>query len=286
VERLVDKHITGRVRRHEITGLTARNLRTALYGFADCYGSRPVHRLGRSDVDRYMESIEHLSAATRRARFVAVRLFCRWLVLHGDIRQDPTVGMKAPREPRRKPRSLTTEAVAQLLQFCPDIRAVVIVLLMVQTGLRCCEVSRLQIGDMDRRRRVARIVGKGGHERDVYIPDELNEAVDRYLEQHPTSSGPLIRSYRRPTKPLAADTISGLVASWMWDAGIKHSPRDGVSAHIGRHTCATDMLLGGAHLRDVQYVLGHRWASTTETYIPLEVRGIADAMEGRRYASV
>lgn len=285
MEQLVDIHITGRVRRHEITGLTARNARTALYGFAATYGNRPVHRLSRSDIERYMESIGHLSAATRRGRFVTVRLFCRWLVLRGDIRKDPTIGMRAPKEPRRKPRALPGSNVAMLLSACPDERARLIVLLMVQAGLRCCEVSRLQIGDIDRSRRIARIVGKGSHERDVYLPAELEEALVAYLAKFPASSGPLVRSYRRSSHALEADTISGMVAAWMWKAGIKYAPRDGVSAHAGRHTCATDMLLGGAHVRDVQYALGHQNLHTTERYIPAEVRGIADAMEGRRYAA-
>lgn len=286
MRKLVDKHITGRVRRGEVTGLTARNLRTALGGFAEVFGERPVCRLGRSDVDRYMESIGHLSAATRRGRFLAVRLFCRWLVLHGDIRTDPTIGMKAPKEPRRRPRALPADRVAALLRACPDERARLIVLLMFQAGLRCCEVHGLQVGDIDRLRRIARIVGKGGHEREVWLPDELEEALTAYLLALPVSSGPLVRSYRIPTRALAADTISGLVAQWMWTAGVKAAARDGVSAHAGRHTCATDMLLHGAHVRDVQFVLGHAHLATTEQYIPPEVRGIAEAMGGRRYAAL
>lgn len=48
--------------------------------------------------------------------------------------------------------------------------------------------------------------------------------------------------------------------------GLKRRPRDGVSAHALRHTAVSDMLKGGAHLRDVQAALGHASLSTTQRY--------------------
>jgi site-specific recombinase XerD len=69
----------------------------------------------------------------------------------------------------------------------------------------------------------------------------------------------------------------------MWDAGIKRKARDGISAHAGRHTCATDMLRAGAHLRDVQAALGHRHLHTTEIYLPYLVNTLSEAMGGRTY---
>jgi site-specific recombinase XerD len=69
----------------------------------------------------------------------------------------------------------------------------------------------------------------------------------------------------------------------MSEAGIKRYRRDGVSAHALRHTSATDMLRSGAHLRDVQHALGHAHLATTETYLPLVVHDLREAMGGRQY---
>jgi site-specific recombinase XerD len=43
------------------------------------------------------------------------------------------------------------------------------------------------------------------------------------------------------------------------------------------------MLRAGAHLRDVQHALGHAHLATTEVYLPHLVRGLDEAMNGRRY---
>ncbi len=157
-------------------------------------------------------------------------------------------------------------------------------LLEVQEGLRAGEVSRLQIGDIDFIGRTARVVGKGGHERLLPISEETWAAVSAYLDEHPATSGPLLRSYRQPWRPLAPDTISGMVSEWMRVAGIKRRARDGISGHALRHTMATDALRNGAHLRDVQHALGHAHLATTEAYLPLVVNDLRAAMGGRRYA--
>ena len=42
--------------------------------------------------------------------------------------------------------------------------------------------------------------------------------------------------------------------------------RAGLSVHSLRHSCARHLLAGGAHLRYVQELLGHRSVSSTEIY--------------------
>jgi site-specific recombinase XerD len=147
--------------------------------------------------------------------------------------------------------------------------------------LDLCEVATLQLADLDFIDHTARVVGKGGHERLLPLSEETWTVLERYLDEQPLTAGPLIRSYRTHGG-LRADTISGLVGEWMSAAGIKHRPRDGISAHALRHSAATDMLRSGAHLRDVQAALGHASLSTTQRYLPTVVNDLRTAMGGRR----
>lgn len=275
-------YIEDRCSRGELSRDTARNDRSILAGFVDTVACA-VDELTEQVVESWLGRIAHLAPATRRGRFSVVKSFCRWLCRRGHLASDPTLNVQSPKQPRSVPRALPHPAVTALLDVCPDARARLLVTLMVQEGLRCCEVSRLQVGDLDRLSGMMRVVGKGGHQRVLPITAEAEDAIDEYLSEYPARAGALIRSYRKPSCPLLSDTISGLVGGWCEEAGIKRAKRDGVSAHALRHTAATDMLRGGAHVRDVQHALGHAHLATTEVYLPYLVGSLGKAMGGRTY---
>lgn len=69
----------------------------------------------------------------------------------------------------------------------------------------------------------------------------------------------------------------------MRDSGVKEYNGDGRSAHALRHTCAQDLVDGGADIRVVQRVLRHSSIRNTELYVRGEVKGLRPVMEGRRY---
>lgn len=174
--------------------------------------------------------------------------------------------------------------MSSLLAVCPDARARVITLLMVQEGLRCCEVAGLEIQDIDWNEQLVLIkTSKGDNERVLPLSDETAEAITAYLKEQPSSCGPLVRSCLEPTSRISAKYVSRLVVGWVADAGLKGRPYDGLSAHALRHTAATDMLRSGAHLRDVQAALGHRNLQSTQVYLAWVVGDLRTAMGGRSY---
>jgi len=280
---LIEPYLRGRVRAHEIIPLTARNDRCILRHFAGVCGPVAPGVLNRRHVRRWIEALEPFAPATRRRRWSTVKGFLGWLVIEGQLERHPLAGMRGPKQPRSVPRAMTAAAVARVLLACPDVRSRLIITTMVQSGLRCCEVSALELGDIDRARAILRIRGKGGHERLLPLLPEVDQALSAYLAVHPANAGPLVRSYRQPRRRLDPDTISGLVSRIMWAAGVKRAPRDGVSGHALRHTTACDMLRHGAHLRDTQQALGHAHLSSTETYLPYVVHSLEEAMGGRWY---
>lgn len=281
--KLVDAYVRGRVRRGEIVTLTARNHWTVLMQFAE--QAPDPEKVTRRQVQKWQEAYEHLAQSTKRNRLTVVRAFCRWLFDEGHCPRDACKGVRPLKEPRRLPRALPPEQVTAIIEACPDLRARLAVVLMVQEGLRRGEVARLEVGDFDLRNRLLRVLGKGGHQRMLHVTDETYRTLMRYLVETGTVAGPLLRSNNPPHKGLHPDTVSAIVRKAMESAGVKQAPRDGVSPHALRHSALTDMLRAGAHIRDVQAVAGHSALSVTETYLPLMVGTLEEAMEGRTYGT-
>jgi site-specific recombinase XerC len=280
----VDRYLAQRRNQGTLTADSVRNQRCVLYGLASSFGQRRVALLSRRDIDRYLETIGHLAPATRRQRLSTIRTFCGWLVTNGTIRRDPTAGIPSIRQPRHVPRALPDAAVVAVFGALPDLRAQAIVACMVYLGLRCCEVSRLELADFDPVDGLVAVRGKGGHERVLPVPDECASILRRYTATQPTSGGPLIRSKRNPSLGLAPNTISGMVSEWMAAAGIKQRARDGVSAHAARHTAASAVLDRCHDVTVVQRMLGHAHLSTTSIYLRRAgLDALRDAMEGRSY---
>lgn len=281
---LVAAYLAHRVGQRTLGAMAARNHRSVLGRFAEAMGEVPPHSLSPADVERWLESISGLRPSTRRGHFSAVRTFCTWLVRAGVLKRNPAFDVASPRQPRSVPRALDAELVAATLAQVPDSRGVAIVWLMVGMGLRCCEVSRLELGQWDRRGGVMTVRGKGNHERVLPVPAEVVTAIDLYLAEYPTAAGPLIRSFRRPTQALSPDAVSGLVSEWMRIARAKRAARDGVSAHALRATAASDVLDACGDLRVVQEMLGHQNLATTSIYLRRAgLPQMRKAMGGRSY---
>lgn len=277
------------VRRHagEIQPSTAVSVRWVLWHFASVVGlDLPPGRLTRRHVDRWVAT-RTVAPATLRMNLSVIRNFANWLVEQGVLKKNPAAGIRGPKKPREVPRALTRDNVAQVLAHCPDLRARLIVFLMVQEGLRCCEVVRLQLSDVDTVERTLFVVGKGCHERIVPISEETLTTLGRYLCERPATAGPLIRSYHPGHRGISASYLSGMIGRWFADAGVKISARDGRSAHALRHTMASDMLDGGANVREVQIALGHVSLATTQRYLRRQDgKNLRGAMGGRSYAGL
>ena len=241
-----------------------------------------------------------LARASIARRAASARGFTAWLARQGTIQTDPGARLRAPRAQRTLPRVVAQpaidEAIARLEARCGDgdpkaARDVAIVELLYASALRVSELVGLDVADLDRRRRTARVIGKGSKERVVPYGAPAARAIDRYLEQARPSllaaartatadevslaSVPgRSRATRTPTDAtgaafvgvrggrLGVRSVYRLVATMLAEL-----PGTGPSGpHALRHTAATHLLDGGADLRAVQEFLGHASLGTTQIY--------------------
>ncbi len=285
IDGALDRWLETRRRTGEITDRSLRSLEGRTRQLREAVGKRCLEDVDSDTMDDWLASIAHLSPATRRHYFTTARMFFDWAVLEGLCGANPLRERRPPREPRRLPRALPAPAVDAILARCPDERARVIVVLMVQLGLRRGEVARLAVEDFDLFTNTVHIVGKGGHERVLPLTRQALHEVRTYLEETEARHGPFLRSRVDPLRGLGPEMVSQIVKQAMCDAGVKRRGHDRVTPHALRHTMATELIRGGAHLLDVQQALGHSSVTVTQTYLPLVVDGLAETMEGRWYGA-
>lgn len=283
---LVYAWINGRLARREVTPGTARRYRTVALTFAASYGARPVKNMSRKDVERWMETRQHLAKGTLRNDVNTLRGFLTWLQREKHIVRHPMVDIRTPKVPRSVPRALTDEEAHRFWESLPDLRARAIVVLMLGLGLRRAEVLGLQVGDWDRRNQTITVTGKGGHMRQLPMLESQAVHLERYLNSIGVTAGPMIRT-EDGTRSISNCWLGMLVSQWMRDAGIKHRPLDGKAAHALRHTAASDIADVETDLRVVQQFLGHQSLATTQVYLRrIGLTRIREAMEARRAAFV
>lgn len=254
-------------RRNEIAPTTRKHLNDSLSLAVRHFGPEMlVRNLRRKHVESWVSSMD-AQAGTIRTRLSALRGFCQWAVAHGHLKLDPTLGVRGPRAAMSMPRELHRDAVSKTLNAVPDERAELIVLLAVQEGLRVSEITGLARENIDLTARVMLVCGKGNKERWLPISGETFDAMGVYFRQSPGTSGPAIRSESHPNRGLSSKYLTGLMARWLYAAGVKQHAYDGTSGHAFRHTFAGAMLDDGADPRDVQGALGHSTLGPTWIYL-------------------
>lgn len=283
---LVLRYVGGRQGTGEISRLTARNVRNHLLGFAASFGNRPLDQLGHRAVERWVTEMQAagLAKSTQASRLSSLRCFARWCVIAGHVDRDWTLGAARIRRPRRVPRDMTADHVAAMLGACRTERERLIVWLMFGCGLRCVEVHRLDVEDLDPITGALHLVGKASHERAVPLPAPVAAAWDAYLAVAAHGSGALVRSELDPARRLGPERISGIVGRIARDSGVKVRRFDGRGAHGLRACAASDLYDACQDPHIVQAFLGHASMATTSIYMRRASLGaMADAQEHRAW---
>lgn len=282
------KYVGERVRRGEIQPITARNIRGHLTDFACSYGHRPLQQLSHKAVERWLEEMveQGIAASTRSVRLSSLRTFARWCVVTGVVEKDWTLLAPRVRRPRVVPRDMTNQHVALVLAQAKNERERLIAWLMFGCGLRCVEVHRLDVEDLDRFTMQVHVVGKAKHERVVPVPEPVVRAWDAYLGASGHATGALVR-YWDGSGRLGPERISGLMGRLCRDSGVKVRRGDGRSAHGLRAAGASDLFDACLDPLIVQEFLGHASLAAGRPYLRRASTGrVRDAQDHRPLAAV
>ncbi len=217
------------------------------------------------------------SRATTARRAAAARSFTRWLRRTGLTPEDVGLRLVSPKAHRTLPDVLAPDQARAVVESAAGaeepvgLRDAVVLELLYASGIRVSELVGLDVDDVDRGRRLLRVLGKGRKERSVPYGVPAERALDAWL----TRGRPALATERSgPALLLGArgGRLDPREARRTVHAAVATAPgAPDIGPHGLRHSAATHVLEGGADLRSVQELLGHASLATTQIYTHVTV---------------
>jgi integrase/recombinase XerD len=223
-----------------------------------------------SEVKNYLLHLlteKKFSASTVNQVFNALRF------LYVDLYQKPYIIGKLPRPQKEQklPDILNDEEVLNIFRAVGNLKHRTMLMLTYASGLRVSEIVKLQVEDIDSRRRLIHVRGaKGKKDRYTVFPESIIGLLNQYWKTYNLGHSGWLFPGASPGQHLSTRSIQAVFGRAVEKSGINKP----VSMHTLRHSFATHLLEQGTDLRYIQELLGHQSSKTTEIYTHVSKRSL------------
>ncbi|MEE0912185.1 MAG: site-specific tyrosine recombinase [Paludibacteraceae bacterium] len=231
----------------------------------------------------FLVELSDLGISSRsQARIISgLKSFYHYLLLEKLVADDPTELLELPKLSQHLPEVLNLDEINLILAQA-DIsdplgaRNKAIIETLYSCGLRVSELTDLLLSNIYFEEKYLVVIGKGNKQRLVPLSPQAISNILLWLPHR--SELPIQRGHEdylflnRRGKKLTRVMVFTIVKNLVEQAGVKKS----VSPHTFRHSVATHLWEGGANLRAIQEMLGHKSVLTTEIYTHLSIHYLRD----------
>ncbi len=219
-------------------------------------------------------SSQGLEPSSLSRKLACLRSFFRFLNREGKMAGNPAKTLPTPTAPKKLPSILTVDETFRLLDGAGTspksrLRDRALLELLYSSGLRVGELVGLDLEDLDLEDGMVRVRGKGRKERLVPVGAKAGLALRRYTveERRAAPSEPYALFLNLRGTRLSARSVHRFLSA----LSRRQENVGRISPHALRHSFATHLLSGGADLRAIQEMLGHRSLSTTQRYTQVDL---------------
>lgn len=217
-------------------------------------------------------------------KLTTLKSFFRWMHARGFIATNSAHLLPRPVLPHVLPRALSIADTRKLLVSVtgttpPEVRLRAILEVLYASGMRVTELSTLKVSESLIEDGLIRVLGKGSQERLCLLHRQARIALTRWLDVR----GKWLDGKGWPSSPWVfinfrdgGRLCSPAIHRFVVDAGVAAGLAVHVHPHMLRHSFATHMLRGGADLRSLQVLLGHRSLATTANYTHVSLDDMRD----------
>ena len=253
-----------------------KNLYTLEVKLMDGVTHRNLDEWNESELLLAATDVQHswadLKPASRNRKVATLKSFFGWLFDNHLLNQDLGLQLVSPKVPQRIPHFLSVDEVWSLFKALNDEReddrkTLTLLGLLYGGGLRVSEACGAQWSNCDLSSGTLKILGKGGTERVVALP----QAVAKNLRGL-ARTGPYILGGEKPLHTQTAYL-------WVRGLGARAGLLKPLHPHALRHSFATHLLNGGSDLRVLQELLGHKSLAATQKYTHLSMESLTRTLE-------
>jgi site-specific recombinase XerD len=224
-----------------------------------------------------------LSEHTIHGYVRALKAFSNWIFQEGFTRANSLDRLKRPALPKVVISTLTDDEIKALVgSVNPNCmlgaRGLLIVVMLLDTGLRANELLGLTLGNTDLSGDRIKVTGKGNKERIVPLSPSAKKVLLRWISTfRPEPQDPHEETVVLSAEgtPLSYTALAHIIKRLGAKAGVER-----LHAHLFRHTFAVRYLVNGGDLMTLRNILGHSDITTTQVYLHL-----ADSQVAVRYNS-
>jgi integrase/recombinase XerD len=153
-------------------------------------------------------------------------------------------------------------------------RAYAMVRCLTDLGLRCSEVAKLRLGDIDWHAGTIRLAGTKMRRADILpLPAATGSAIAAYLRDERPSTlnrAVFVRHVAPYDRPIEKGVVQRAVLAAYRRCGWRRS-----RVHILRHSVASRLLRAGTPMKDIADILRHRSLDTSAIYAKVDLNRLA-----------
>ncbi len=165
---------------------------------------------------------------------------------------------------RKLPQVLTMEEIWKIICCTNNLKHRLILMTTYSGGLRVSETINLKAENIDSKRMLIKVKGKGDKERYSLLSKRLLPELHHYYKTFQPNIYLFPSSYKhKKHQALSYESVRCIYENARKKAGVKN----GVGIHTMRHSFATHLLEAGYDIRIIQVLMGHARLSSTMIYL-------------------
>lgn len=199
-----------------------------------------------------------IALSTVRKYIIYLKAFFNWCYREELVPSNPAARLQKPKVPEKVVSAFTSEQLDKLMLACDTstnngFRDYVIMLVLLDTGMRVSELANLCISDVHVK--YVKVNGKGQKEREIGLHSDVSKLLWKYINKYRGLRGiESDRVFLGEKGPLSTSGLEYIVGKIKKKSGIEGMR---VSPHVFRHTHSKQYLKRGGDIFKLSRELGH-----------------------------